>query len=271
MGSKLRNYIFWDDVQAEKGYFDQIGQTNGQVKRSRNEDTRLSNPAHSRVRVTPIHWYDAILVDPTDLPRIVADPSSRYKQIQAASAGRWIDGQILDAALGTAYTGESGGTSTTFDTVNNVVAVASSGLSTTKLASARKIFFGTYDVDPDMARLHCDITEKQAQELLAETKTGSSDYNIVKPLVDGSVASVRWMGFQFHLLSTSVVPTDGDSYRRVVCWEEMGLAGGMIKDISTDINVRPDKVNAIQILTECDCGFCRLEQARVVEIKCSEA
>jgi len=267
-GSKLEPYIWWDDVQAQKGYVDQIGATSGQEKRSRNEDTRFSNPEHDRVQITPVPWYDAVLVDKTDIPRIVADPKNKYKLNQVYAAGRWTDTKILEAALGTAKTGVAGGTDTDFDDTNNVVAVASSGLSVAKLHSAREIFYGYYDVDRDIP-LHCALTEYQVQDLLAETKVGSVDYNSLKPLVDGVVT--RFMGFQFHPLSTSIVATDSNDYRRVVCWAEDGLFGGRVSPVTTTMDRVPLKVNSIAIITEQDAGFTRVEASKVVEIKCSEA
>jgi hypothetical protein len=269
MGSKLRDWIYWDDVQAEKGYFDLIGETGGQVKQERNEDTIYSNPEHGRVQVTPLPWYDAILVDKTDIPRIIADPKNKYKIAQVRAAGKWMDTQILTQALGTAYTGVDGATSTSFSS-DNQVAVASTGMSFAKCKALRKVLYATYDVDPDLP-LYGVLTENQAQDLLDETEVGSIDYNAIKPLVDGTMDGVKFMGVNWRVLSTGVVPTDANDYRRVVVWAEGGIGGGMTQDVQTLIDRIPTKTQGYQIWTDLMAGFCRLEQAKVVEVKCLES
>ena len=106
---------------------------------------------------------------------------------------RLKDKVLYDALLGDAQTGKNGGTTTSFDTSNQQVAVAASGLTLAKLKSTREILVGN-EIEPG-TEMFIAVTEKQMTDLLDTTEIASSDYNTVKALVRGEVNT--FMGFRF--------------------------------------------------------------------------
>jgi hypothetical protein len=264
--SRLRNYVREEPLTGEDDFFDQIGAADGADITNRHGDTQYATTPHSRRKCTAIPWEWADLIDKADKVRMLGDPTSSYVITAAAAAGRRQDDHIIAAALGTAYTGKTGTTAVTFP-AGQVVGVGSpvSGLTIAKLISAKSLF-GQNDVDPDIA-LHICVAQKQLDDLLGTTQVTSSDYNSVKALVKGEIDT--FLGFKFHRSERLAV--DANSYRRVIAWAQDGILLGVSGDVTTHIDRLPTKRHTTQVRLELDMGATRMEEVKVVEVKCSEA
>ncbi len=269
-GSKLRMSCEIEEVNGKNKYIDQLGSTSARQRTSRHSDTpRMDTPhARRRLSLTDYDWAD--LIDDEDLVRTLIDPASKYAEAAAMAMGRAMDDVIIAAADGTAYTGESGGTSTVFDanmtvdvqTVWPGVSAADTGLNVAKLiAAAEKLH--SRDVDPDEEK-YLIPNFRQVSSLLKDEKMVSNDYNVLRPLVDGNV--VKFMGFT--IIPCNRIGTDGNSDDKVLFWAKRGMCLGVGKDISTKITERPDKNYATQVFASMSIGATRLEEARVGYIEC---
>ena len=134
---------------------------------------------HSRRMVTLSTYEWADLIDDADKVQLLIDPTSSYAKAAAAAMGRSIDDVIISAALGTAYTGKSGSTSTSFASGNKIVH-GSAGLTLAKLISAKKIL-DEGDVDPSLQR-YIAVAPEQMEDLLNLSTVTSADYNTVNYL-----------------------------------------------------------------------------------------
>lgn len=271
-GSRLRDKCRVEEVNGKYKFIDQISSTSAQRVTTRHADSPLMNTPHARRRVSliDVDWGD--LVDDFDKVRLLIDPTSSYAQNAAYACGREMDTIWFEEYYGTAYTGETGATSTSF-TAGNQIAVdyvesggaVNSGLTIAKLRRAKTIL-DSNEVDPDEPR-YCAVTAKQVQDLLRTTEVTSSDYNTVKALVNGEINT--FLGFQF--IRTELVPTDGSSYRRVAVWAKSGMCMGLGKDITGKIAPRPDKRFSTYVYYCMSVGATRLEETKCVEIKCLES
>lgn len=222
-----------------------------------------------------VHWkrhhFDTI-VDDIDIIQTNITPDGQIVRSAVASMNRKIDEQFRDAFFGTAQTGESGGTSTSFDS-NNVVAVtegaaAATGMNVKKLREAKKILMDN-DVDVDFETVYVAMAPRQHDDLLALTQVISTDFN-ERPILgqDGMVR--RFMGF--NIIVSNRLGVDGNSYRRCPVWVPSGMGCAVWKEITGDMRQLPNyKGNPLLIEAEMQLGFTRLEEAKCVEIKCSEA
>ena len=266
-GSKLRNAVrLKTGVVGEDTYIDQIGKTSAVKRVSRHPDTPLVDTQWARRKISMVDYDWADLIDKADKLKMLADPASEYVMNASFAIGRAFDDEVITSAFGTAYTGKAGGTSTTFPAAN-VVAVGASGLTLDKLLSAKEILDG-YDVDPDEPR-YIALCSKQLQDLLKIDEVKNADYNTIKALVKGEIDT--FMGFKFIIISTSLLDTDSNDYRRVICWAKNGLGLAIGQDINTDISVRKDKNMSIQVYANASCGAARIDEDKVVEIKCDES
>ena len=262
-GSRLRDAVRSESVTGKSHFFERIGSTAALKRTSRHADTPRVDTPHSRRKVTMEDYDWADLIDQEDKVRMLISPQSEYAKAGAYAMGRAMDDAIIAAAVGNALAGVSGGTTVSLP-AGQKVAVASSGLSVTKLISAKEIIDAA-DVDPDEER-YLICSAKQISDLLALTQITSSDYNSVKALVQGQIDT--FMGFKF--IRSERLGVDGSSNRQVLAFTKsaMGLAVG--KDMSTKISERADKNYATQVFLSMTIGATRVEDEKVVEIACQE-
>jgi len=271
-GSRLRPFVRMETQNAEFEYYDRIGSVDAVEVTSRHSDTPLISTPHDRRQVSLRDFDWADMIDRTDRIRLLIDPSSPYAQNAAWALGRKMDDVIIENAFGTAYSGKTGSTSVTHPS-GDVIAVnyvesgsaTNSGLTIGKLREAKRLL-DSQENDPSDPR-YCAVTAQQVNDLLQTTEVTSADYNSVKALVQGEINS--FMGFLF--VRTERVATDSNSYRRVIAWARSGMLLAMGKDITADIGPRRDKRNSTQVYCSASFGATRMEEGKVLEIKCSEA
>lgn len=211
------------------------------------------------------------VIDDLDLLQTNISPQGSYVRSAVAALNRKKDDLFTTAFFGSSQTGETGGTATVFDS-NNVVAVtegaaAATGLNVEKLREAQQMLLQN-DVDIEMEEIYIGVSPRQHDDLLALTTVVSTDFNNRPVLVDGKVR--QFLGMNFFI--TTRLPVDSNSYRRLPVWVRSGVGMGLWKDIGGVIRNRPDlQGNPLYAESDMTLGFTRLEEAKCVEIKCSEA
>jgi len=261
MGSLLRDKVRVESVVGKNAFFDQVGKVTAQLKTSRHSDTPQIDTPHSRRRVSLGDYEFADLIDQQDKVRLLIDPTSSYAQAAAMAMGRAMDDVIITAALGTAYTGETG---TGTESVQTGVVKGTTGLTVAKLISAKDLL-DKADVDPSIPR-HIMCGPEQLGNLLGDSEVTSSDFNTVKALVQGELDT--YLGFKFTV--TNRLPKSGND-RTCIAYAEDGLLLGIGKDISARIDERADKSYATQVYYCQSIGATRMESAKVVPIVAVEA
>ena len=268
-GSKLRSAVREEAVTGKNAFFEQIGATSALRRTSRHSDTPRVDMPHARRRVSLEDFDWADLIDNEDKVRMLIDPTSDYARAAAMSMGRAMDEVIIDAALGTAYTGVSGGTSVAGQTA---IANGGTGLTLAKLLVAKETLDG--DDVPENGRVVV-CTADQVSDLLNTTEIKSSDFNTVKALARGELDT--FLGFRFipvngkRIDGTKLVPVaTGTTHRRCFAFQSEGLLLGVGADMTTKISERADKNYATQVFCSMTIGGTRMEEARALEILCVE-
>ena len=261
MGSLLRDKVRVESVVGKNAFFDQVGSVTAVEKTSRHSDTPQIDTPHARRRVSLADYEFADLIDQQDKVRLLIDPTSSYAQAAAMAMGRAMDDVIISAALGTAYTGETGSTSTS--NANQIVH-GSAGLTLDKLREAKQTL-DLGDVDPSIPR-HIIVSPKQITDLLGTTQVTSSDFNTVKALANGEINS--FLGFNF--IVSNRLSLSG-STRSCIAYAQDGIALGVGKDVNARIDERSDKSYATQVYYCMSIGATRMEEAKVVEVQCTES
>lgn len=270
-GSKLANCVRQEIQTTERYFYNQIAPTEAVDVTSRHSDTPLVQSKYDRRLVTLItsDWGD--LIDRDDQLMGLYDPTSAYAQNAAYALGRKQDKRIVEAALGTAWTGPKGETGLALP-ASQIISVdleakgTNTGLTLDKLRLARQLLDDA-EVD-DEEEQFCVVTAKQVAELLKTTEVTSEDYNTVKALVDGKVNT--FMGFTFKRISSALLPKDGSNIRNVFCYAKSGLILATSGEIQTDISLRSDKRMATQVYASISCGASRMDEKKVVSILCQE-
>ena len=261
MGSLLRDKVRVESVVGKNAFLDQVGSVTAVEKTSRHSDTPQIDTPHARRRLSLADYEFADLIDQQDKVRLLIDPTSSYAQAAAMAMGRAIDDVIISAALGTAYTGETGSTSTA--NANQIVH-GGAVLTIAKLREAKQTL-DLSDVDPSIPR-YIIVSPKQISGLLNITEVTSSDFNTVKALATGEVNS--YLGFNFIVSNRLAL---SGTTRSCIAFAQDGIALGIGKDINARIDERADKSYATQVYYCMSIGATRMEEDKVVEVQCTES
>lgn len=271
-GSKLRGAVMsGSHYGKEASPVDQIGAVEMQSVTSRFQPMGRVDAALDRRWVYPSSFDLPQLIDHFDKLKLLLDPESAYVQNAVFAAGRKMDDLIIDAFFGDAKTGETGGTTTSFPAGQQVGvqfgASANTNLTVKKLKEAKRILMAN-EVDVDADPLFCVVTASQHDSLLDEAQIISTDYNDKPVLVDGKI--MRFLGINF--IHCERLDTDSNSYRQVPVFAKSGHYLGIWEDITTDISQRKDIQSLpFQAYVHMTAGSTRLEEEKVVEVKCAES
>jgi hypothetical protein len=260
-----------EPINAEEGLYDQIGAADGNDIVDRHGDTQYAQTPHARRKVIPIPWEWADLIDRPDKVRMLWDPTNPYVKTAVSAANRRKDDHIISALFSTAYEGKTGSTPVSYPTAaTHVVPVdlggSAEGMTVNKAIRARRLLI---DLDNDMKseEFHIAVGGQQLEDMLKEEKATSSDYvGPIKALITGEID--YFLGFFWHV-STRLL-TDANDYRRCAAWCKSGMLLAVAEEIKTNIDVLPQKRHSTQVRVEMDMGATRMQEAKVVEIKCDE-
>lgn len=268
--SRLEGCVMTDyNWTGEKKHFEQYASDEMVEILTRYADTPIQLPDHRRRVVFPRYFVSNTLEDPADALQMLVDPKSTYMMAKKAAANRKKDDIIISAMGGTAYTGKDGTTSQAFDT-NNQIAVtyggggSNTGMTKAKILRAKKLLDAA---EVEKEERYASHTAAQMEDLLNTTEVASSDYNVVKALVQGEIQT--WVGFQWK--HTERLLTNGSSHRLCYFWQKMALIMAVQKDSEGRVSERVDKNYAWQVYLRLVLGSTRLEESRIVEVACAES
>lgn len=262
----VRNEI----LNGEFGFFDQIGSVEAVARTTRHGDTPITEVPHSRRRVNAEDWELAEIIDRQDVARMLTDPQSDYVRAFAAAMNRRMDATIMTAFFADAPTGKTGATNVALP-AGQVVAVdfvetgsaTASGLTVAKLRRARELLLDA-EVGDDQFYIAC--SQREINGLLRDAQVSSADFNTVRALVDGQVNS--FMGFNFIRVPSATIPLTGGN-RRIPCWHREGLLFARTDGPVTEAAPDPTKGFNTRLYMRASFGATRMEEVRVVDIRCS--
>lgn len=210
------------------------------------------------------------VVDDIDLLQTNINPTGAYVKSAVAASNRNDDDLFISAFFGTAKTDETGSTSTSFDSSNQIAAGAA-GLTISKMRDALKIL-GDNDVDLDFEEVYMGVAPYQYDELLALTEVISTDFNLSeqqKPvLMEGKV--VRFLGI--NIIRSTRLTVDSSDDRRIPVWVKSGMGKGIWSPLTGNIRTRPDlQGDPAYVEASKMVGYTRLDEDKCVEIKCVES
>lgn len=272
MTAKLAPYVNMQSASGSKAFrmLSQIDETQASLRGTSAKPAVNIDINHDGRWVYPKMYDWGKVVDDIDLLQTNITPQGAYTRSAVAALNRVEDELFTTAFFGDARTGEDGSTTTSFDT-NNVVAVdlggSAEGMTVQKMREAQKILLDN-NVDIDMEQIYIALSPKQHDDLLALTQVISTDFNERPVLVDGMVR--RFLNM--NIIISTRLPTDSNGYRRNPVWVPSGMGKGLWKPISGVLRTRPDlQGEPDYVEASMKCGFTRLEEAKCVEIKSSEA
>jgi hypothetical protein len=268
MTSYLRSSVVVDtNWTGEVKFYDQYNQDVMIELMQRYQSTPVQLPDFRRRAVFPRYFVSATIEDPKDALQTLVDPKSTFMQAKVAAANRTFDDLIIAAMGGTAYTGKSGTTATSFASANQIVynyLSAGNGMTKVKCIGAKRILDAA---EVDSNDRYAVATSEQIADLLNTTEITSADYNVVKALVQGEINT--WLGFQWIRSERLLVDSSGN--RLCYFFQRWALQLAIQKDIEGRIDERADMNFAWQVYLRMCAGATRLEESRIVQVANTES
>jgi hypothetical protein len=224
-------------------------------------------------KTTWIDQFDPILIG--TLP----NPDSAVARNHAIASARQKDIVLLNALLGTNYTGAQGTVAATLPTTGGVLNVgqvlpvtygsggANSGLQLAKLTAASYLM-DKADISQDGRQFA--YSAKELNNLITNVdQVNSVLYNDVRALRGGRIED--FMGFSF--VRTELVPfvSGSTTIRSCVAWQKDILFLGLGQDVQTKIDILPTQSQAVQVYSCMLLDATRVTESGVVQVNCDES
>lgn len=268
--SKLLQCVTLEDLNGEFGFYDQIGAVDPIERTSRHADTPMTEVPHARRRAAMRDWEMSDIIDSQDVSRAF-DPTSRYTEAFGSGMARTMDRVVLEAMFDPALTGKSGATTVNFPSGQQIAvdyvetgSATNASLTPAKVRRARELLIDQTDEDEDEVFIAC--SQRELTQMMRTVEVGSNDYNEIKPLVDGDIN--KWCGFTFVRLPSARFQTDGSGHRRIPAWSKKGMLFVRPGGLETNCEKDPTKGYNYRLHMKGTFGAVRMEEVRVVEIKC---
>jgi hypothetical protein len=249
---------------------DQVGPVEAQTPAGRFAPIGRVDAAVRRPWVFPIDKDLPQMFDTFDKLRLISDPQSVYVENAAYAFGRAWDNEIVASAFRTAYIGETGTTTESFDTAYSIAAdfdaAGEVGLTVSKLIEAKRLMRVAEVPDDEQKTLVIGPT--QEADLLKQAQVTSSDFNKNGGVLnEGKV--VRFMGFDI-VVNNRLVLTSSDN-RNLIAFAKSGLALGIWQDLMNDVTQRKDLSGLPwQLYSMATFGAVRTQNGKVVRIYADE-
>ncbi len=266
------HYVMDGNVPGEVKFYDQIGSQSYAMrqKTARAQKTEPSDIPTFKRSVRPRPYDKTTWIDEDDhiLLGQLPDPQSPTAKQHAIACNRLKDTVLINAGLGTNYTGPKGITATPLPSAQKIVVNygggPNTGLTLAKLI-ASSFIMDSNDVD-EMGRVLV-YAAKQLNNLLTNVdQTNNVLYNEVRALFKGRVE--EFMGFKF--IRTQLLPIT-TAVRQCLAYQKEFLLMAEGHAQMTKIDILPENSHAIQVRTKVLMDATRLEEAGVVEIDCDES
>jgi len=263
--SRFRNLVtIGSYVGKAASVVEQFGEATAQVATGRHADTPLLDLSQDKRWVFPLDVEWGSLIDNEDQLRAIIELTSPYAVAAAAGMSRKVDDIIIAAFFATAYKGENGTTSESFDTTNYQVGVnvggTASSLNSAKLKSAIQKLISAHKGDLGEP-VYGAIGSYEHDALLKEMEVINKDYGSSGVLENGRVK--RFMGVDFTLTERLTI-TSGN--RLIPVWVKSGMHLGVWKDIVAKLSERNDKRHAMQVYTCMTVGATRTQAGKQIQV-----
>lgn len=280
MQSKLYNLVRVEKDMGERVGFDYIGAVKANKKTVRHGDTKHVNTAHLKRWVSMEEFTVADLFSKFDAIKILNDPSGQYARNFIASMNRERDTSIINAALGTSYTGKEGTTAVVLPTAQKIVH-GSAGMTLAKIEEAMTMLVEGAAIDPEDPENGLTVawTRKQEQEFLGITEVKSFDYNTQRVLMNGTIGGSKFYGFNYVRLQ-DWTDGEGDSYQIIPKASTTRSCVAFVKSAVLLNDPMPPEVKSDELATKdydqqiwCGSSFgaTRMTEGGVVQIDVVEA
>ncbi len=244
------------------------GSVEAQEVNGRYQDKKPQNPDHS-TRLVYMSDYDVgpIPIDAFDLPKLSADPSSKYVQMMKGATNRRTDKTIYRALLDPALSRSAEGATPSLVSIpaGQQIAAGGTGLTKAKVIQAKTLFRknkADKKYNPGV-ELYLAYNADAVRQILSDTTLTSADFLAVRMLEQGEITD--WCGFKWLPYEDLDVPAANTA--RTVAWQSTAVHFGIGINVKTDISENKQKRgHPWECYSWFSQGAVRQDELKVVQI-----
>ncbi|WP_448207285.1 phage capsid protein [Azospirillum sp. sgz302134] len=274
--SRLRKAVREESETGKRISFDQVGHIQMTEKTGRNVDIPIIETPHFRRWLANKDYIAGQYVDDFDKLKVLTDPTNAYSQAFSSAGARKLDHLIVQAGLGTAYSGEEGTVPVPFPDTQKIEADGT-GFTLTKLMKAVEMLKTMEAIGDDASdEIHLALTAKLETGFINTNEVKSSDFTTVRVLEQGGVE--KFYRVIFHRFEdfrdkktnavTTMLPKAG-TVRSCMLWVKSGILLNVTKDVKANVDWIAQKQSYL-VSAGLSAGAVRMEEEKVVQIDCEE-
>lgn len=277
-GSLLKRKVTNDCLAAQNGYFEYIKPVEASQRTERAAEVNITPVEHERRKCSMTVWDANDYVDKFEQKIVAPGMAQRYAANFAMALGRQQDRNIINGAIGTAYSGRNGTTPVAFDTTNQQIAVnyqdggggSNSNITLAKLRQVLGKLTGSNALLPSdsPALITIAYTSSQLVSLLAIAENLKVTGITTEALATGN-PSVVFYGMNFVRLDTSILPITSSSIRTLVAFTSDSIQYAEGQDINAAIDWIPNRKSWL-VATDFQGDAARVRDKGVVTVLCDE-
>lgn len=245
-----------------------IGSVEAREVTGRYQDKSAQDIPHE-TRIAYMADYDIgpLPVDAFDLPKLAADPTSKYVQILLAAANRRKDKTIYRALLDGSLTrtAEGGTITSTALPAGQQIAAGGTGLTKVKVIQAKSLFRknkADSKYEPGTT-LYITYNSDAVRQILSDTTLTSADFLAARMLENGEITN--WCGFMWIPYEDLDVPSA--NVARAVAWQNTAVHFGTGINVKTDIGENRNKRgHPTEVYGWLSQGATRQDEKKVVQL-----
>jgi hypothetical protein len=223
------------NVTGESYRFARMGKGMANQKPTQADVTPM-NISHARQIAYLYNWNAPEYTDIFDQAEVNFDEKQELAQTLAGAMGRREDQIILDTVAGADFAA----TNDLNPDTGLIVDADTADFSVSVVQRARQHF---QELETTVETHFC-VEAEALQVLLATNQLSSSDYNIVKALVEGDLKT-KWMGFSWHVIGKRAEGgLDGvTGTMTAYAWAKNAVGFAIGIDMRTEVNYIPQKTS----------------------------
>lgn len=267
--------------KGESLFINKIGTTELKKKVGTNEQTTFTDIANTRRKLSFDTFDDAVAITRFDKDRsTIVGLDTGYLNALKYAVERKKEQIIVDAATGVAFEGKEGTTQVSFPDGTNTVyqdGTASSqgntngneggtktGLTADKLLQALFLLRKNMKTGNIKEKIYCAISAEEELLLLQDNKIINRDFSAGQVLDKGIIGS--WLGINF--IRTELLKYPVNYVREILLFTDQAIALGLPGEVFMRAGENPDKKYQSQMYIELNFGATRIEDEKIVKIRC---
>ena len=266
--ARLRAYTIQKQMSGDVWAYDGLGQVEATEIFGRNVKVVFNSIDHTRRKISRRRFALALPIDGSDVRGQLLSPNSEYPRAVRMAMERVYDRVVLESAFADVLTGREFDTSVTFAADGGSTVDATAGLTYEKILEMNKNYTDN-EVGNDMpVDKYLTITGDEEEALMLETELTSGDYSRMYAIDDGEI--VKAVGNKLIKYGANVnnpmLEVSG-GVRDLVSATKNSFCVGISKEISIEIEKRPDYYETEQVLAIFELGSVRTEGVLVQKVQ----